>query len=63
MTPDTPILVDPLAAFYVDVLSRLEASQIAFLVGGTFAYSRYTRIPRDTKDMDIFVRPADAGGP
>jgi hypothetical protein len=59
MTPDTPISVDPLAAFYVDVLSRLEASQIAFLVGGTFAYSRYTRIPRDTKDMDIFVRPAD----
>src|SRR5262249_39233943 len=32
---------------------------IPFLVGGAFAYSRYTKIDRETKDFDIFVRRAD----
>jgi hypothetical protein len=32
---------------------------VPFLVGGAYALSRYTGIFRDTKDVDIFVRPAD----
>jgi len=50
---------DPRAAFYADALGLLASSDIAFLVGGTFAFSRYTEIRRETKDLDIFVRPSD----
>lgn len=45
--------------FYSDALEVLKAQGIPFLVGGTFAYSRYTRIDRGTKDLDVFVRPSD----
>src|SRR5258706_15637445 len=47
------------ADFYVDALSRLVADGIPFLVGGAFAYSRYLKIDRDTKDFDIFLRHED----
>jgi hypothetical protein len=50
---------DPLIRFYVDALTLLQTSGIPFLVGGTFAYSRYTSIDRYTKDLDIFVRASD----
>ncbi len=46
-------------AFYVRVLTTLQASGIPFLVGGTYAFKRYTGIARDTKDLDIFVRKSD----
>lgn len=46
-------------AFYVRVLTTLKASGIPFLVGGTYAFERYTGIVRHTKDLDIFVRPKD----
>ena len=49
----------PRSAFYAGALRLLTESGVPFLVGGTFAYSRYTRIVRDTKDLDIFVRPSD----
>ena len=32
---------------------------IEFLVGGAFAFVRYTGIGRDTKDLDLFIRRAD----
>ncbi len=32
---------------------------IDFLVGGAFAFVRYTGIGRDTKDLDLFIRRAD----
>jgi hypothetical protein len=48
-----------LAPFYAEVLRLLDASRIPFLVGGTFAFSRYTGIHRRTKDLDVFVRPSD----
>jgi hypothetical protein len=50
---------DPAADFYIDALKKLQATGIPFLVGGAFAFSYYSRVPRDTKDIDIFVRPAD----
>jgi hypothetical protein len=58
-TSNAAVCDDPLAAFYTDALRLLEASGIPFLVGGTFAFARYTNIDRPTKDLDIFVRPSD----
>jgi hypothetical protein len=50
---------DPAAAFYLDALTRLEKAGIPFLIGGAFAFSRYANIERETKDLDVFVRPDD----
>lgn len=33
---------------------------VEFLVGGAYAYCQYTGIYRDTKDLDLFLRRADA---
>jgi hypothetical protein len=45
--------------FYAAALERLEEIRVPFLVGGAFAFSQYTGVPRETKDIDIFVKPAD----
>jgi hypothetical protein len=58
-TSDTAVCDDPLAAFYTDALTLLEASGIPFLLGGSFALARYTNLDRHTKDLDVFVRPSD----
>ena len=50
---------DPAAAFYIDALRKLQDTNIPFLLGGAFAFSHYSKIPRETKDLDVFVRPAD----
>ncbi|HEX3645098.1 MAG TPA: hypothetical protein VHT95_05790 [Vicinamibacterales bacterium] len=50
---------DPAADFYVDALQKLIGTGIPFLVGGAFAFSHYTHVPRETKDIDIFVKPED----
>jgi hypothetical protein len=46
--------------FYVDVLKRLIRADIPFVVGGGFAFSLYSGVDRVKKDLDIFVREADA---
>ena len=51
---------DPAADFYIGALRTLLDTNIPFLVGGAFAFSYYARVPRDTKDIDIFVRPEDS---
>jgi hypothetical protein len=50
---------DPAADFYIDALHKLQATGIPFLVGGAFAFSFFSRVPRDTKDFDVFVKPDD----
>jgi hypothetical protein len=50
---------DPAADFYMDALKKLQDTGIPFLVGGAFAFSHYSHVPRDTKDVDIFVKPED----
>src|SRR5207237_8920159 len=45
--------------FYVDALLRLKDANVPFLAGGAFAYSRYSKIDRSTKDFDIFLRRDD----
>lgn len=44
---------------YRPVLERAQAAGIPFAVGGGLAFSAYARRWRDTKDMDLYVRPAD----
>jgi hypothetical protein len=50
---------DRTCAFYVDAVDLLRESGIPFLVGGAFAYARYSGIHRETKDLDLFLRRAD----
>src|SRR5258707_14947242 len=50
---------DPAADFYIDALQKLQDTGIPFLVGGAFAFSHYAHVPRDTKDIDVFVKPED----
>jgi hypothetical protein len=50
---------DPAAEFYIDAVRKLQDSGIPFLVGGAFAFSHYSKVPRDTKDIDVFVKPED----
>jgi hypothetical protein len=47
------------AAFYREVLLRLNAASVPYLVGGTYAFNRYTGINRPTKDLDLFIRRSD----
>ena len=52
--------LDPVSrAFYRRVMHRLEEQAIPFLVGGAYAFERYTGIGRHTKDFDLFVHPRD----
>jgi hypothetical protein len=48
-------------AFYAATLTALNATEIPYLVGGAYAYERYTGIERHTKDFDLFVRRKDVG--
>ncbi|NUP06684.1 MAG: hypothetical protein HOW73_11575 [Polyangiaceae bacterium] len=45
--------------FYTSVLRRLHAERVPFLLGGAFALSHYSGVARDTKDLDLFIRPCD----
>ncbi|OWW18628.1 nucleotidyltransferase [Noviherbaspirillum denitrificans] len=46
-------------AFYREVLDLLNESGVPFLVGGAYAFNRYTGITRHTRDLDIFIRRTD----
>jgi hypothetical protein len=45
--------------FYRHALSLLDDAGLPYLVGGAYAFARYTGIERHTKDFDIFIRRAD----
>ncbi|HVS37304.1 MAG TPA: nucleotidyltransferase family protein [Gemmataceae bacterium] len=47
--------------FYRSVLDVLRQNGPPFLVGGAYALAHYTGVVRHTKDLDLFVRSADAG--
>jgi hypothetical protein len=53
------ILDDETRDFYCRSLTRLNQSGVPYLVGGAYAFERYTGIARHTKDLDVFVREAD----
>jgi hypothetical protein len=54
-----PSLAPDAFQFYRRVRMILQAEEIPFLLGGAYAFSHYTGIVRHTKDLDVFVRPAD----
>jgi hypothetical protein len=45
--------------FYKRVIEALRDADIDFLVGGAYAFFKYTGIGKDTKDLDLFIRRAD----
>src|SRR5437773_7527458 len=45
--------------FYRHALGLLDENKIEYLVGGAYAFARYTGIERHTKDFDIFIRRSD----
>jgi hypothetical protein len=49
----------PASQFYRRVMLVLMDGNVDFLVGGAFAFVRYTGLSRDTKDLDLFVRRRD----
>jgi hypothetical protein len=61
---DTAVLDQPLAqrarAFYLKCLRVLDEAHLGYLVGGGYAMRHYTGIVRDTKDLDVFVRPGES---
>ncbi|PYQ30704.1 MAG: hypothetical protein DMF56_07845 [Acidobacteria bacterium] len=54
-----PVLGEDNIRFYRHALSILSKAGIPHLVGGAYAFARYTGIERHTKDFDIFIRPDD----
>jgi hypothetical protein len=60
MATHCPPHLDPQTfAFYERALTTLTDAGVPYLVGGAYAFERYTGIARHTKDFDIFVRPDD----
>jgi hypothetical protein len=45
--------------FYRHALGLLDREELPYLVGGAYAFARYTGIERHTKDFDIFIRRSD----
>jgi hypothetical protein len=46
--------------FYQEAIVALARAGVPHLVGGGFAFMHYTGVYRNTKDLDLFVRPRDA---
>lgn len=51
--------LDPKRTFYRRIIAALKDAHVPFLVGGAYALKHYTGIARETKDLDLFVRPKD----
>jgi hypothetical protein len=45
--------------FYRDALRLLDDAKLRYVVGGGYAMAYYTGIQRNTKDLDIFMKPED----
>jgi hypothetical protein len=57
--PQTSHLSAETREFYREAMRAFDDAELPFLVGGAYAYARYTGITRHTKDFDVFVRPED----
>ncbi|HEX6899666.1 MAG TPA: nucleotidyltransferase family protein [Thermoanaerobaculia bacterium] len=55
----TDLLSEDTIEFYRQAMRALESGGVPFLVGGAYAFARYTGIERHTKDFDVFVKPED----
>jgi hypothetical protein len=45
--------------FYRHALGLFDENELPYLVGGAYAFARYTGIERHTKDFDVFLRRSD----
>ncbi|HEY9881396.1 MAG TPA: hypothetical protein V6D29_23265 [Leptolyngbyaceae cyanobacterium] len=45
--------------FYCQALGLLKQADVPFMIGGAYAFDRYTGIARHTKDLDLFARRSD----
>ncbi len=61
-TSNEAALAPETRAFYRGALDILQETQLPFLIGGAWAFGCYTEITRDTKDLDVFIRPEDVEG-
>jgi hypothetical protein len=59
LSPTHAMVETPSREFYREAMEFLSRARIPFLVGGAFAFVHQAGIDRSTKDLDIFVRPAD----
>src|SRR5687768_10880899 len=60
MAPDVPPETPPAALdLSRAVISTLASAGVPFLVGGGYAFIRYTGIERRMKDFDVFLRERD----
>lgn len=57
-SPDLDEL-DPKRTFYRRIVAALKDAHVPFLIGGAHALKHYTGIARETKDLDLFIRPKD----
>lgn len=53
------VLDDGAREFYRHGMTLLDEHGVPFLVGGAYAFAKYTGIERHTKDFDIFIRRGD----
>jgi nucleotidyltransferase DUF2204 len=58
-SPTQSLVETPTRAFYREAMETLTRAGVPFLVGGSFAFLHQSGIDRNTKDLDIFVRPED----
>ena len=59
LAPTQSLVDTPSRAFYRQAMEVLRRGDVPFLVGGAFAFVHQAGIDRSTKDLDLFVRPAD----
>jgi hypothetical protein len=55
----SPALDESAIRFYREVLQLLHDRKLDYLVGGAYAFARYTGVERHTKDLDLFMRRSD----
>lgn len=56
-----PMFAAKQEALFREVIELLEQNQVRFAISGAFALHEYTGIWRDTKDLDLFLPPEEAG--
>lgn len=59
LAPTQSLIETPSRAYFRQAMEVLTNARLPFLVGGAFAFLHQAGIDRSTKDLDIFVRPAD----
>jgi len=55
------VLSEQAIRFYRQAMAIMTAAEVPHLVGGAYAFARYTGIERHTKDFDVFLREEDFG--